>query len=416
MSKNRPTFRLALAILPASLIAKGADAAEWVAEPSVKLREEYNDNYRLTGTDQDKVWKTTLDPRLKLSRRTEVWDVNASGRIRADYFSGDDELNTVDNFLDIAAKRTLQRGSFGATVSQANDTTLQNEVLDVDTGVTVQQIDRTQRSATATAQYMLLETTAIEGSVGFSTVDYEEGEQFNLLDYDYFTPSLRLVRHLNQKTQIFGLLSHSRVRYDNVSDLESKTDSLQIGAAYEISETWTVNGSIGSRRTRTSQSIPVAVERPGFEILFPYIYDITYVPRDSESSGLVYNARVDREFETGRLSLNAMMSVTPSATGTDTESTRIELLGTRNLTTQLSATLAVSYYQSEAVGGAVSRANTDRFRVAPSVDWRLDQDLTLSAGYMFTRVERDIASAADADSNAVYVSLGYAWPRTAVSR
>lgn len=417
MPSNRPTFHLALMVaLPVTFFQQGVDAAEWVAEPSVMLREEYNDNYRLTSTDPDKVWKTSLDPRLKLSRRTEVWDVNATGRIRADYFSGEDGLDTVDNFLDIGAKRTLQRGSFGAALRQANDTTLQNEILDIDTGITVQQIDRTQRSASVTGQYMLLETTAIEGSVGFSTVDYDEGEQFGLLDYDYFTPTLRVIRHLDQKTQVFGVLSHSRVRYDNASDLESKTDSLQLGATYEITETWKVNGSVGSRRTRSSETLPIAVERPGFEILYPDVYDIEFVPRDSESSGLVYNASIDRKFETGRVTVSAMSAVTPSAIGTDTESTQIDLRGIRDFTAQLSAALAVNYYRSEAVGGAVSRANTDRFRVSPSVNWRLDRDLILSAGYVFTRVERGTTSTGDADSNAVYVSLGYAWPRIAVSR
>lgn len=417
MPSNRLAYHLALAAaLPATSIHQQANAAEWVAEPSVTLRQEYNDNYRLTSTDPDKVWKTTLDPRLRLSRRTELWDVNATGRIRADYFSGEDELNTVDNFLDAGAMRKLERGSVGASFSHANDTTLQNEVLDVDTGVTVQQIDRTRRGATLIAQYMLLETTSIEGSVGFQTVEYDDGARYGLLDYDYFTPTLRVVRYLDQKTQVFGVVSHSKVSYDNASDLESKTDSLQLGAAYDISETWKVNGSVGSRRTSTSETLPIAVERPGFEVLYPDVYDIEFVPRDSESSGVVYNASIDRKFETGHVTLSAMSSVTPSATGTDTESTQVNLSGTRDFTAQLSGALAVNYYRSEAVGGAVSRANTDRFRVSPSVNWRLDRELTLSAGYVFTRVERGTTSTGDADSNAVYVSVGYAWPRIAVSR
>lgn len=417
MPTNHSPFYCALVVaLPAAFMVLDVHAAQWAAEPSVTLREEYNDNYRLSSNDPDKVWKTTLDPRLTLSRRTEIWDLSAAGRIRADYFSGADGLNTVDNFLDVGAKRRLERGLFAATITQANDTTLQNEVLDIDTGVTVQQVDRTRRGLNLTANYMLLETTAVEGSIGFSTVDYDDGEQFNLLDYDYLTPTLRLIRHLDQKTQIFGILSHSRVRYDNASDLESKTDSLQLGAAYEITETWKVNGSIGSRRTRTSETIPVAVVRPGFEILYPDVYDIRYMPRDSESSGLVYSGSLTRQFETGELRLNATQSVTPSATGTDTESTRIDLLGNHDFTAQLSATMAVSYFQSEAVGDGTSRANNDRFRISPSLRWRVDREVTVSAGYIFTQVQRGFANADDVDSNAVYVSVGYAWPQFAVSR
>lgn len=404
-------------LLAAALTANlPANAAEWVAEPTVSLRQSYDDNIRLTNASHDSVWGTTLDPRLKLSRRSELWDINGSARLRASRYNGEDGLDTNDSFFDIAAKRQLERGSVEASASLINDTTLQNETLDLDTGLTINQIDRTQRSLNLVGQYLFTETTWLEASASYSKIDYAQGEINGLLDYDNLTPSLRIIHQLDPKLQLFSTLSHSTVDYDSFSALKSTTDSLQIGAAYDITETWKVSGSIGGRRTNTSQTVPSAVPRPGFELLFPFVFDITSLPRDSESTGLVFDASLAREFETGSLTLNANQSITPSSTGTDTESTRISLAGNRKFSAKLSAQLAVSYNQSTTVGDTTTLADNKRLRIGPSFTWRFDEDLSLNTGYSYTRIERGITNNQSADNNAIFASLGYTWPRMSVSR
>lgn len=406
-----------LLLAAASLATSGLHAAEWVAEPSVSLRSEYDDNIRLTAFDHDSVWGAILDPRLTLSRRTELWDLNATGRLRAAWYD-DDGLNTVDNFLDIAAARRFERGSLEASAGLINDTTLQNEYLDIDTGLVINQIDRSQRKLRLAGEYMLTETTWVEASVDYSRVKYDDGLRYGLLDYDYLTPGLRVVHQLNPKMQVFGILSHARVDYDTASALESKTDSLQLGAAYDITELWKVSGSVGTRRTRTSSLVPTAVPIPGLEPFFPLpgTYTVVYEPRDSETTGLVYDASLSREFETGSLKLSASQSIVPSSTGTDTETTRVELNGTRRFSAQLWGRFAVSYYRSASVGDVTTRADLDRYRITPGLTWRLDRDLSLNAGYAYTHVKRDVALDDTADSNMVYVSLGYTWPRMSMSR
>ena len=44
-----------------------------------------------------------------------------------------------------------------------------------------------------------------------------------------------------------------------------------------------------------------------------------------------------------------------------------------------------------------------------------DEDMRLSAGYSRTRIERGV-SGYTADSNMVYINLGYSWPKISVSR
>lgn len=406
---------LALAIALAS--SPGVNAAEWVAEPVVNLREEYNDNIRMTELDHSSVWGTTLDPRVKLSRRSELWDLSGNARLRASKYAGEDGLDTTDSFLDIAAKRQFERGSWQASASQVNDTTLQNEELDLDTGLTYTQVGRTTRSVHIAGEYLFTEATWLEASIDYSNLGYDQGETYGLLDYDYLTPGLRTVHQLDLQTQIFAIVNRSKVSYETDTDLESNTDSLQLGASYDITETWKVKGSVGSRRTNTSSMVPTGVPRPGLEDFYPYIYDIVYVPRDSESTGLVYNATLTRKLETGEFSIDASRAITPSSTGTDTDTTSIDLNGMYMLDAKLSASLAVSYLQSATVGGTSTQADNDRFRISPGIHRRLDRDWNLSAGYTYGRTEyKNRSTNNNASSNAVYINLGYAWPRISVSR
>lgn len=410
MSSSRLSSGL-LALL-AAVASPCVPAAEWVAEPSVSLRGEYNDNIRLTTVEHDAVWGLILDPRLELRRRTELWDLSATGRVRAAAYEGQDGLNTIDNFLNVAAKRSLERGSLEASAGLDYDTTLQTEFLDLDTGLVVNQIDRTRKNLRMAGNYMLTEATWIEGALGYSTIEYDGGEVYGLLDYDYLTPSLTLIHQIDPTLQIYAVLSHSKVDYERADQLESKTDSLQIGGAYNLSERWAVRGSIGGRRTNTSNVVPV--ERPGFEIFYPFIYDLA--DRESETTGLVYNAALSRSFETSNISLSASRTITPSSTGTDTDTTNIALDANRRFSAKLSGRLAVSYFQSETVGETRTLADRDRYRVAPSLTWRLDEDLQLNTGYAYTRLSRGSTGSGSVDSNAVFVSLGYTWPRMTMSR
>lgn len=411
-----PIMALAFAVTANHVVTETAIAAEWAAVPNITVREEYNDNLRLTSAEHSAVWATKLEPRLRLSRRSDIWDLNATGQVRAAHYTGEDGLDTVDNYFDLGAKRRFERGSFDASTSLSNDTTLQNETLDFDTGLTVTQIDRMKRDARIAGQYMLTETNSIQGSVSYTKVEYEDGNRYGLLDYNNLVSGLSVVHQYNPQTQIFVSLNRSKVDYATSNELESTTDSLQLGAAYDITETWKISGSIGRRRTNSSSLVIDRIPRPGLEFFYPLLYTEVVRTRDTESSGLVYEASLSREFETGNLTLSGSQSVTPSSTGTDTESTRINLNGTHHLSDKLSAVMVVSYYLSSTVGDVTTRADNKRYLLEPSFTWEMDRDLVLKTGYRYTRIDRAIATTGEVDSNAVYVSLGYTWPRMAVSR
>lgn len=393
-----------------------AFTAEWSITPSVNLRQEYNDNIRLTHRPHDSVWGTKLTPRLELRRATEIWDVSANGRVRSAWYHGQDGLDTTDSFLDGAIKRRFERGSWDIRASLANDTTLQDETVDLDTGLTTAQIDRTQKSIALSSQYMFNEISWLQASLEYRQVTYDDGERYGLLDYDYAMPSLQIVHQLTPKAQIYSTLVYSKVDYDVSSALESETSSLSIGTKYNINKLWTVNGSIGARRTDTSQFVLDAVPRPGFEALYPLIFDVVSLPRDSSTTGVVYDASLSRKLETSTLTLSASQSINPSSTGTDTESTSATLSGNHQFTAKLSGYLAVNFLRSTTVGDIDTRNDYTRMRISPSLSWRIDRGFILDTGYTYTRIKRETSNNTETDSNVAYISINYVWPKIATSR
>ena len=411
MAHNSHPGRIAASCL--FCIGLSCEAAEWVAEPSVSLREEYNDNIRLTNANHDSVWGTELEPQLKLSRKSALWDLYAIGKIRAERYSGQDGLDTTDSFLDIGTKRTYERGNWEATASLINDTTLQNELLDFDTGITINQIDREQQKYRLSGSYLFTEANWVEVWVDYSSLDYDDGEQFGLLDYDVIAPGVRIIHQYSPKTQFFGILNHSKVDYDTTTELESKTNSLQIGSAYDITETWSISASVGGRKTTTSDIAPTG-EYTVISI-FPLRVEPVLAPRERDSTGLVYSVDLTHELETGYLKLSGSRSVTPSSTGTDSDSTTVSLDVLQRFSPKLSAKLFASYYQSRTVGDITTGTDIDRYRISPSLAWHLDEAATLNVGYIYTRVERK-SNNTETDSNAAYINFSYDWPRIAVSR
>lgn len=385
-------------------------------EPSINLRGEYSDNYRLAASNEEEVWSLIADPRLSLSRNTPLLDLGVTGRLRASTHDGGDIPNRVNKYLDLSALRRFERGSLNTSLHLVQDTTLQNETLDLDTGLTTTLVDRRQYNLALSGQYMLTQRTWTQLSVNYRKNDYKDGEPYGLLDFDSLSPSLTLSHQYTSRLQLFGTLSHSTTDYDSPRELESKTLSLQAGANYDITETWRFSGSLGSRRTRSSSLVPTPAPIPGLEFLYPSVYQLILAPRDSETTGLVYNMSLTREFETGEVSLAATRSVSPSSTGTDTDTTSLSIAASHGFSAKLSGRIAVSFLQSETIGGVTTAASSDRYRVSPGITWKLDRDLVLNAGYRYTRVKRNINNDDIADSNHYYISVGYSWPRVSVSR
>jgi hypothetical protein len=115
----------------AAMLGSKAHAGEWDFDPRVELGAEYNDNYRLAGSNQPKVpaygsladvsfTERLLDPR---------YEFDISPEIRNSFLPDDHEDQSTDGYLDLGGNYPTERATFGGLLTYANETVLSSELL-----------------------------------------------------------------------------------------------------------------------------------------------------------------------------------------------------------------------------------------------------------------------------------------------
>ncbi|RMG30465.1 MAG: hypothetical protein D6721_03715 [Gammaproteobacteria bacterium] len=360
----------------------------------MRARATHSTNLFMTTRPHDAVNELLLAPELTAGAHEAIWDATVHGRVELSRFPAESGLDSNDRFLDLLLERRLERGKLHLEGGLTRDTTNRVESFDLDTGLVTRKIDRHLRRWTAQGEYALTERWLARAELGYQAAHYPEGAAVGLTDYTWIQPSLSLFYRWNARWQLFGSLAHSRLHFDNRANLVSKTDSLQLGALYQLSERDTLQFSIGRRNTDAE-----------FDVFF---FGIPVGRLTQSDKGLVYNGQYTRKYEAGTLEVNLSRSTTPSSLGVDTDTTSVDITAKRAFSPRLHGELRISAFDSKTIGNNTSSADYTRWQLAPAVFWNLTERLALQARYTYRRVKRDIAHAT-AHGNVFTVGLVYRW-------
>jgi outer membrane receptor protein involved in Fe transport len=81
----------------------------------------------------------------------------------------------------------------------------------------------------------------------------------------------------------------------------------------------------------------------------------------------------------------------------------------------VSSRVEAAAYRTRYLSDLVTSSDSRYYALDSRVTWRVSERWTLEGGYRHARQKYDTAPVA-ANGNAVYVQLGYAWPKLSVSR
>ena len=393
-------------------------AAEWSAEPTVSLRNGYNDNIRLTTGDRDSVWETGVTPAVKFGVAKENQGLfgNADVSIRRFYGGSDANssslLDREDYHLRVDSYHRTERNEFGADIAVTQDSTLDSE-LD-ETGQVIE--DRATRLSTALGPRwtrVLNEKTKLNLVYRYNRVDYSDEVGANsLVEYDYHTASASLVRNLTPLTQ--GTLSTSFSRYEPETGLDSDTYAIQAGITRQHSETLSTSWLAGRRQTNSDTLIPTGFcvgADPGAS--FPKCTGGIPVQTgtdtdETNNTGATYAASITKLLEKDTLGASLTRQATPSGDGELLDTTRLALTGEHRFTETLRSNLTVEYYTRDTIVNASAQPETgDRnfFRIRPSLTWQWQREWLLAGEYRYA--ENDTNNGDTATQNAVYLTLTY---------
>ena len=386
-------MRTATAIIAAltSVVAVGAD---WEFNPRVEAGYLYDDNYRLTspGTETS-VQGPLADAQLEFRSRTPTNDFSFTPRVRATYFSDEQELDYVDYFglLDWRYEgQTIEsrvRGEYAKqdiVNSEQPDAELPGDVglgdPDIgDSGRVLVPNRRTRAAIRPLLNVELSQKRALEFGANFADVSFDREFPGAQVDYQSGDVSAGL---LTRFSEVSSLLARVRAaRYD----IEALGDSESYGAELE----WT-------RRTVTEMETFL---RAGAQ-------NVKFEDGIKETAWL-FGAGVNMPIGRNQLFADLTHSVGPSSAGIVITRDQLRVRWTRDITPRLAFLLGVRGTHDE----DIREDGTYRPRRYATGDvglqWHWQEEFSLIMAYDYSWQEFDDALVDAATSSGARVTVLY---------
>ncbi len=385
-------------------------AAEWSAEPSVSLKEEYNDNIHLTMVKHPSVTATTLSPSVKFNYATEISNVSGGATLSANKYSGEQGLDRVDQFYTLSSNYKTERSIFGLNANYTKSFASQYDNI-----ATGSLIRRTDSNIAPSWIWSLSEKNALRLDYQLSQVKYDSGT-----DYKVNTATFSLIQQYTERDKLIFQT------YNQKTDINSgvvKSDSygLSGGVTHDFSETLSGSLTIGGYTVKTTTitgtqlcpSYSLGFNGSGFFIYCGQPLVTVFSTSESRNRGMSFDMSLNKQFETANLTAQYSRKLQPGD-NTLVETDQATLILTDKWSPLVSGSISSFILRSRNKGGVLAN-NRRYYTVSPSLSWRLSESWVLDTGYRYERNEYEQTNFS-ASANSVFAQIKYDWPKFAISR
>lgn len=384
-----------LAVLLPLMLPGLAAAEKYFIEPTFNLRTGYDDNINLSTNDEDDSFSAILNAKTRFGFRTERSDVGFGVRLNFARYTEND-LDKADQYFDMDAKHRLGLNLFRL---QGNYDRASTRTTELDTTGRIRKNKRVIKTGLHPSWSRTLnERTTLQLGYAYNNTDYRVNDDSGLFDYSYKVADASLTYQLSERDSVFTSVDTSK--YDSSdAGTEFRSYRVRIGASHLFSETLSGSLSVGGIYTKSDFRI-----RNGPD-------------GDTDDTGFLLDASLKKRFERTTADLSLGTSEVPTGNGLlmRRQDMRLNLRHDFNERTVFSLNSAV--YRTEKTGG-INFDKEDRvfFSLWPKVSWRATPWWTISGEYRYRYQKYDNQSNGYADSNAVFLSVNYVWPRESLSR
>ena len=413
---SAPNFLVTALLLPALLAPLGGRAAEWSAEPSVKLRREYNDNLRLSVYPHESVNGSLITPALNLGVAGPVWSVGLNAEATQRRYSGEEGLDRDDSAFNLASLFKTERSTWQLDASRARDSAVISESVDADTGAVSATRERETDSVNPKWTWMYSPVTQLQLALGQTDVSYEASSlSTGLYDYRYRTASVTLGKMLSQMDQIFLYGGFSEYQVP-ITSFDSETISLQAGFTRSFSET--TKGTLQAGQRRTESFIKGGTPTYTYYSSGGVTYIIaTGVKPDTRTTktGSVFTGSLETKMESTEWNFSLSRSLDPSGSGGQVEQDQFKFKFNKRLSPRAGININGSALKVRTQEGNISNNDRNFYDFGPGAYWQWTREWSVGANYRYAHVKREYENEA-ADSNSVNLWLTYKPLKMSVSR
>jgi hypothetical protein len=385
-------------------VPRTANAAEWSAQPSVRLGWEHDDNPRLTTQSHESVSGSIISPKLDLSVSSDIWQVMGSMQALQKRYSGESDLDRDDRYYNLITSYKSERSTWQLAGSKAQASVIASEQISPDTGSVDVQKKYDLHSINPSWLWAVNELTQLQLAYSSSNLSYVNGENAGFHDYATRSVSAQLTNQFDPADQIFFSTGYSIFDVP-ATTLESRSATYQAGVTRTFSETMNGTLSAGMRKSNTEQNGPVC----SLSLLSLCLQTVT-VAQSVKKTSSVYNANIEKKYETTSFNLAVSRAFNPSGLGDEVQAdTQIATLNKR-FTSRLTGTFSAGNYTYKSVTGNLPGVDRRLYTIQPELRWMWTQELSMVFGYQYVHVKQ-VDEDKPATSNLVYWSLRYQWPK-----
>ncbi len=370
------------------LAASPALAEKWYFEPVVSMQLGYDDNVQLSTDNEIETSTSNITANAEFGFRTETSNISISAKMIDERFDDHSSLNSNDQYLKFNSSLLSGLNQFGVDVGYDRVSTRTSE-FDY-SGYSTSEGHRITKSVAPYWSRTLSERTSLSVNGAYSKVEYEDtGLYSSLNDYTDGSVNMSLQRRLSERSSLQTVVSKSQYKS---STTEYDTTSVQLGLDYIFDETLSFNMLLGPSYT-TSKSDSTSGEK-------------------TDSVGKVIDFSFNKEFYLTTLSGALRSSESAGGEGKLTKNTSLSLVLRREISERTSFSLNTSVRKNESGGGITDNSrNRTYVYFTPKLSWKASPWWTISGSYGYKKSENTSSDEGPAESNAIYISMEYVWPR-----
>lgn len=375
-----------------------ASAQQWEFQPRANVQASYEDNITLQPDDPESGLGSSLSVTALALRSRERSRLALSAGLRFNEFAENSDLNNATALFAADWSYQMPRSQFQLNQSFSTQSTLTSELAT--TGAT--DINRQQYRFRIQPgwTYRLDEVSTLSLSVSYDDVFYEDVADTPLSNYRNGSVSLSASRSLSERLSLNLATSYGLFESQD-DENETENLSVQLGADYQLSETFSLSALAGLRRTRVK--LIDALDRRITE----------------DSSGPVFSLSAQKQFADGAaFRALAARELTPSGASEALDTTKLLIGYSYPINERLRFDLSSQAYRNRQLGdqprsrfgsplgdqtAAIDRDYAD---VKIGLWYQLRPSLSVVFDYSHRRQQTDEDSDS-ASSNRVSVSLAW---------
>lgn len=375
-------------------------AAEWSLAPSINVEVGRNDNPTLTTGSSDTVSVVSFSPQIKMGRKTETSNVDLNLLLDATKYSGDEVPDTDTQILSFSSllrttERTewslngeLRRDILFRTIHATPDT---GDLQDTDVGLVSRKVRRDRRTARPSWRYALSERSSLGLSYGITDVSFSDAVGTGLVDYKDHQVSATYSRRITRQDDLNMTVSRFAYRPAE-NNTESDSTRLLAGISHAYSET--ARGRFLAGVGKTSEKFSAGTE---------------------DTSSLVLEAGITQQSELTTFDGVISRDVQPGGLGRSMISNQFRVYLARRISPTLDVVVRTRVFRNKVLEGSDPGIDRRYYEFEPALRWSWRSEWSISTQYQYRRQKFD-ADPEPAKSNALSVSVTYAWPQHVVSR